>query len=171
MTRARSEIREPEWAGPIIECVMAHEGISTPPRITWLRSRKPVSRVREIDGKRAHYRTMEGAISSSGRCVGDSILVYVGALAVDARVALLHELSHWVTDSGHTAMMYAKLFELIWLFGEPGDAEYAYQREEQYMPAPARVGWGRFSTRVRTWAQRRDLIEERVSVDSSHRVA
>lgn len=152
-TERQDEI--PAWAEALVDLVMTHEGMSRPPVISWADRPLPAG------GHRAR--------NSSGMASGNLIAVYAGASEQDARHTLLHELSHWVTDSGHTQAMYAKLFELLWLFGEEGDLEYAKVRESEYQPAPAQMGWTRFSARVATSIQRAEVWVERVLSNPARR--
>lgn len=139
----------PAWAESLVELVMAHEGMPRPPLVEWTARPLPVS-----GGHRAS--------NSSGMTCGNLIAVYQGASEQDARHTLFHELAHWVTESGHTQSMYAKMFELLWLFGEPGDLDYAKVRESEYQPAAAQQGWSRFSARVNQAVERAEVMVERV---------
>lgn len=147
MTRATRAPDIPDWAETLVDLVMTHEGMPRPPHVAWTCGPLP-------DGHQA--------MNSTGVTCGDWIAIDQGASERDARHTLLHELAHWVTDSGHTMAMYAKLYELLWLFGEPGDLEYARSREGEYQPDPAAQGWDRFSARAETWIQRAEGFVERV---------
>lgn len=159
----RSEIRTPEWADTIVNLVMAHEGIEGLPRMLWLRSRRTDRRLRVVDGVRMRFRTTTGSYSSSGACGGNLIVVRMGLSQADARLTLLHELAHWITQHDHNGIMYAKYFELLWLFGEPGDILYARRRADRYQPGSAREGWGRFRALARGWERRIQYVGERLT--------
>ena len=146
--RAQSSIPTPAWAESLVDLVMAHEGISDPPALAWVAG--PLLPT----GPRSHR--------SAGLTCGNAIAIAHGTSEQDARHTLLHELAHWATESGHTAAMYAKLFELLWLFGEPGDLEYAKVREAEYKPGPSQHGYTRFLKRTSVLADRvEDLVERR----------
>lgn len=140
-------MRVPDWAESILSLVMAHEGIEVPPKLSWVDARW----IGDHQGP-----------NSSGATAGNAIAVSPGASIRDARHTLFHELAHWATDSGHTSSMYAKLFELLWLFGEPGDLEYAREREVVYQEDASMRGWMRFATQAATWTQRAETVAERV---------
>lgn len=160
----KSEIREPEWAHDITSLVMRHEGITNPPDVTWVRSRRSIQKTRLVDGQPTYYRSQAGASSSSGVTQGNRIVIRLGLSDRDARVTLLHELAHWATGHGHNEQMYQRLFEYAFLFGAPGDMTYSFQRECRYMRGPAVDGWMRFSRWVKGWPGRAQTIAERLTL-------
>lgn len=145
----------PDWADSMVDLVMVHEGIARPPAVVWMRGPLPGDE------------SSRWSMHSAGAAIGDSILVDAGIDERDARHTLLHELAHWVTGTGHHSAMYSKMYELIWLFGEPGDLEYAREREAEYQPEASASGWDRFRSRIKAWASRLDdYVELLVGVGS-----
>lgn len=147
--------RVPGWAESLVELVMAHEGVAVPPELAWTCGPMP-------DGYRAK--------NSLGVTSGNLIAVDEGTSERDARHTLVHELAHWATESGHTVAMYAKMYELLWLFGEGDDLEYARLREHSYQPMVSEQGWARFSARVDTWRDRVNDYLERILASPIPRV-
>lgn len=146
----QSSIPTPAWADSLVDLVMAHEGISDPPDVTWTHGPLP--------------KTGPRSLRSAGVTCGNAIVIDQGVSERDARHTLLHELAHWATESGHTAAMYAKLYELLWLFGEADDLDYARVREAEYQPGPAQLGWNRFLAKTQSLATRVEDLVERLAV-------
>lgn len=109
-------MKKPEWADLLISQVLFYKGRKTPPKIKW------VKRNRQSSSGVMYTRTK-------------NITICVGHNEADAKMVVLHELSHWLLTKGHhhDIKFWVTAWELYYLFKEQLDWELVKRREFAYM--------------------------------------
>lgn len=116
----------PKWADGLINLVIT-DYQSTRPEINWRRAHS-----KKIFYNGELLNTREKSKYSSGCTNSKRIAITVGSSRKDARLVLLHELSHWLCPKGehHGKLFWDLAFELYRKYKVP--MYYALNREKRY---------------------------------------
>ena len=116
-------MNQPDWGTEMIGQILLIKGRTKLPRIKWIQRRR---------------------FSSSGVCYKDRIVICAGRDVGDAKMVLIHEMSHWLIRRGHhhDLKFWITAWELFYLFKDQLNWEATKNRSFRYMKK-ARVGYSK----------------------------